>query len=123
MNNLLRMLNNKKLSDRYSIQELHELSGLLSINQMTGQMILMEAWKLLQKSFDFFKRVTNNSNMTMRSESRGDLETSKTKKEARCQFYHQACLLWNVAPTKLRETTKYLEARKIILEFAKNLPI
>ena len=43
MNDLLPMLNNKKLSDRYSIQELHGLSGLLSINQMTGQMILMEA--------------------------------------------------------------------------------
>jgi len=106
INDTMRVIEGKKRRDGVSIAALREATKIPSINQMTIQAILMEAWKIqrLESSpiADLMSPVENRDIET-RSISEGHVRVPYGGKISRSSFSHQAALLWNGAPQFIRE--------------------
>ena len=73
-NNTMRTLMKKKLSDIISISELLESCGWHSVNRLTIQNILMDAWKMItfDLSHDIVSDITKDYSRNTRAAEKGD---------------------------------------------------
>lgn len=110
INNLMRIIANKKLSDKMSIRDLHALTGLPSLNQMVIQATLMETWKMIQNEDNVFQKTVG----TTRAASAGDLKMPKQNKG----FVFNGTRIWNKTPTDLRNCEKINTVKMQIKKFA-----
>jgi hypothetical protein len=127
LNNVMRMLCKKKISDHVQISELLRLTGFLSFNQLAAQSILTLMWQINREADHPLKRLlartTTMANMETRSSTRGDLELPGGSRLLRASFLHQAVQLWNMAPRDIRDSRTIGVMKKKIKSFVKCLPV
>jgi hypothetical protein len=128
MNNLMRLITNCRIKDKVSIKKLIELTGFLSLNQLTAQAMLLEAWKIIHnKNLPLgclMQVMSNNTSVVTKSVLRGDMvipvPNSRIVKES---FSYLAGKLWNMAPITLKTASTQGSAKKHIRSFVMTLPI
>ena len=127
MNQMLRILCNAKLSDKISLQRLHNMTGMLSVNQMVAKTILLETWKGINSvdiyGHDFLQFRSSKSNMETRAEVRKDIERHGSSQISKRNFGFKAAKLWNSAPINIRFAENMKIAKKEIDEFVRTLPL
>ena len=125
-NKLLRILSNKKLSDRISTKTLLETQNMLSVNQLSAQIKLTEMWKAKydeEYPLKFKSQKTAENARETRGNSNGKLmELGRTKKSI-TSFYGDAPRIWNKAPREITKAKSLAIAKKEIRIFCKTLPI
>ena len=125
-NKLLRILSNKKLSDRVSTKKLLESNQMLSVNQLSAQIKLTEMWKAKYVEDYPIKFACQTTGVNAR-ETRGNaigkmIETAKSTK-SKASFCGDAPRIWNKAPLVITMAKSLSIAKKEIKKFCFTLPI
>ena len=110
INNVMRIIANKKISDKMSIRDLHVFTGLPSFNQMVIQASLMETWKMIQNENIVFQKVVG----TTRAASAGDVKLPKQN----MGFVFNGARIWNRTPIDLRNCKNVNTVKSHIRKFA-----
>ena len=120
--NFIETLLKHNLSQRIPTSKLLEMTGMLSINQLTAEVRLMETWKALNipgsPLAGLFSKISSTS-METRAATREDLEECGTSKT----FSNLASKLWNRAGVSVREAKTFQRAKTMTSVFVKSLPI
>ena len=124
LNNAMRLILNKRLSDRMRVEDLCNESGFESINRMTAEEQIRIVWNARDNPnspvLELFDRVSGGST---RANTRGDLTTSARTSLATQNLPHRAILTWNSTNEALREAKNRRELRTHTQQFIKLLPI
>ena len=128
LNDIMRLLCGARRKDKTTIASLLQSTGLLSLNQMAAQAILLMAWKIMRGDCPALNSlvtpVTSNSSRISKSKVRGDLvlqrDGLRTTKDS---FRHQAARIWNAAPSTIKNSKTIPTVKKHIREFVLTLPI
>ena len=120
-NKLLRVLCKVTISDKKSIKDLLSETNMLSVNQMAGQVILTEMWKIINDpvhplTIDI-KKYTNG--METRSVTQKDVIETSTRKG----FIGAGSRLWNKAPENIKSAKTIGTAKKAIKSYCSSLPV
>ena len=121
-NNLLRTLENAKIKDKRSIESLLESQKMLSVNQMQGQIKIMEMWKSKNvKNYPLKINILkeNDSGITTRGASREQFRINQTPKTC----IGDATRLWNRAPPAVQEAKSITVAKKESKKYCSGFPI
>ena len=121
-NNMLRTLENVRISDKVSAKSLLERNQMLSVNQTAAQIKLMEMWKS-----------KNIESYPLKPEIVLPIHNGATNRNATCEkfktnntpstFIGDATRLWNSAPITVTNTKTILAAKKSIKTYCSSLPI
>ena len=125
-NNLVRMINGCKISDKVSIKSLLTKSNMLSINQLNAQIKLTEMWKAVHFTnypIDIPRKSTIDNAMNTRACTEGRLVESGLKPLTQRTFIYDATRLWNTAPSEITNAKSLDVAKSEIKKFVKTLPI
>ena len=121
-NNLLRSLENVKVSDKVSIKSMLENQNMLSVNQTHAQIKILEIWRSINIANNPNKVKTinhSNSDRTTRGMTSGLLQENNTPNTC----LGDATRLWNKAPDTVR-TPQTLNGAKIASKiYCKTLPV
>ena len=126
-NNCLRLLNQCKLEDKISIKRLLQNLNWLSLNQLSAQTRLVEAWKTanledycLQNTLHKAKKghyATRRNENVLFDQGIDDLYGSAS-------FVNQTAKLWNMAPDNIKKAKNIDQAKREIRNFVKiNIPL
>jgi len=120
-NEMLRIIFNHKKCDRVKITDMLESADMLSVNQLIGYSILMEAWK--SKNFEIphlsdLLKYERNDDRTLRSNSTNSATSSVIEPFASC-----ARKLWNLATPRFRTTNLVTVAKIESRKLANSLPV
>ena len=126
INDTMRVIEGRRRRDGVSIAALREATMIPSVNQMTIQAMLMEAWKAqhLESSpiADLMPTVEGRKIAT-RSITEGHVKVPYGSKISRSSFSHQAAMLWNGAPQALRGCEEKNSAKRQIKSYtARSFP-
>ena len=127
-NKLQELLNASRVKDKRSIQNLLVNFKLLSINQTTAQMKLIETWKASRdKNYPSTEKDERNNwrNTThcMRPTARKEMREGGKTKQAEKSFVRDSGKIWNQAPMVIKEAKSIAVAKKLIKKYYKTLPI
>ena len=125
LNDALRLVFNVRMEDHVKVEDLLARADMLSVNQLTAEVILCETWKSQNNTvFDsLFRSMSHESGLVTRSVTRRDLVPENFTRNAKNQFHYQAVKLWNLAGEKIRSVESYPMARREIRSFVGSLPI
>lgn len=125
LNSTMRTLTGNKIKDKKSIQSLHEITSLPSLNQMTGMAILQEVWKIQNGDSVALNNLMHpiNHKVSTRSRERGDLQTLGKSKVARKGFPYQGAKLWNECTPTIKNATSLKNAQTHIRRWVTTLPL
>ena len=120
-NDMLRVITGNKISDRVKVTDMLQQTGMLSINQLIGYSVLMEAWKA--KMFDITPLSKlllheRKDDRTLRSNTNNDATSSTIEPFAIC-----GRRLWNISSTRFKTTNLTKVAKSEAKAIAKSLPI
>ena len=120
-NEMLRIITGRKRIDHPKIKDMLESTNMLSINQLIGYGITMEAWKA--KAFNIPQLSTllsyeRGDDRTLRSNSNNAAVSSTIEPFAIC-----ARNLWNRASDRFKTTNLLIVAKTEAKKMAKSLPI
>ena len=125
-NRLLRIMEEKRISDRVPVKDMLERQKMLSVNQTAAQIKLTEVWKARHTEeypLKFAFQVTKEGGRETRGDRSGKaVETGRTCM-AKATFMNDAARLWNKAPENIRNAKTMLAAKKAIKTFCKTLPV
>ena len=98
-----------------------------SINQLSGETRLMEAWKTVHLDKycmgDVLSIKKKSQYMSTRSNDTTLLEQSNANKFSNARFVNMTAKIWNECPREIKEETKFEKAKLLIKSYCKNLPI
>ena len=124
-NDCLRLLTGVKPTEHRSIKSMLDELNWLSINQMSAQTRLMEAWKAINVDDYCMKDTlkirtkgaykTRSSDMVLLDHGDDGLHTG---------FANPTSKIWNKAPRKIKQAESIYQAKKSIRDYvAENIPI
>ena len=127
-NKLLRLLDNSSLKDRKHSKDLLTKFNLLSVNQTSIQIKLMEAWKATHLKDYPTQMEKNEENLLPNSRelrpSSIRLWKETGKSSAACEsFSRNTAKIWNQAPKSIKEAMTLAQAKKSVIEYCKTLPV
>ena len=124
LNENMRILARKKLSDRVSIENLISLTNLPSVNRLSIADKLMEVWKSFNisgyPSSNIFTKIEKPPHLMLRSNTRGDMLIPFGSKN---DLVKVCTRLWNDAPLEIRQATSHNIAKNRILKYVRKFPI
>ena len=124
-NKLLRTLTGNAISDKISIKQMLAEMNWSSINQLSIQTRLEQAWKAIHIKdhplASLFKMKENNGYTLRNRESQFQQSIPSRLKER--SFCYPTVRLWNNAPNFIKEAKSFKEAKKLIRKYSKNFPI
>jgi hypothetical protein len=112
INDVMRLISNKTITDKVPIKDLHASTGLPSLNQMVVQSTLMETWKLMQMEDSPFQHVTGTYGTRAAAAGAVVLPTTKSG------FLYNGSKMWNMAPSEVREAKTKQSAKRSIKNFS-----
>lgn len=125
INRAMRLICNKKLTDRTPISELVLKTGIQPVNQVAAESLLRETWRSWVADLPlgtYLKRTKDSQLRTTRSTG-----TSFIVKDMRNDAQRQIAMLWNELPAPVRQMTTINENTKAMFrafnEFAKTMPL
>ena len=125
-NKMLRVLENVVFKDGVHIKTLLENQKLLSVNQLAGQIKLLEMWKA-NNIEDYAIKVQKLEAAPNGRQSRG-VSSGKVVEQGKSSLAINSCIgdgtrLWNRAPLSVKNCTTLLKAKIEIKKFVTTLPI
>ena len=125
-NDCLRLLTNNKREDRIKIEDMLNSLGWLSINQLSAETRLIEAWKIAHNQDyclnETIKKKEKNVYST-RSNNHTIFNPGKECKLSKNSFAGPTAKIWNKAPADVKSASNLIKARRAIRHFVKTLPI
>ena len=127
-NRLLRVLNNSRIKDKIATKTMLTKFDLLSVNQLAGQIKLMEAWKTVHVAgyaieLDPYNKDRPNNTHDLRTQTNRVFNDSAKLKIASHSFNIDAAKLWNQAPKSVTEAATLLAAKTAIRIHVLTFPI
>ena len=127
-NRLLRMLTGTTLRERKSTKEMLKTLGLPSVNQLAIEVKLTETWKsvwdpIYPVRLDGNRKEGGENNRILRPESTRQLKDYARTKIGENSFCISAAKLWNKTPLEIREAPTLNQAKKMIREYSRTMPI
>ena len=125
-NDLMRFLAGCQIKDKASVRSLLKKFNMVSVNQLNGQIKLLEIWKsliIVDYPLDIQLQEIREGVATTRAATRGlpcDIGRSQLT-QSTC--ISDAIKLWNTAPTCITESKSLYQAKREIKKFVKSLPI
>ena len=102
-NKLLRFLNNTKISDKISTEQILENLNMCSINQLNAKIKLTEMWKMTHAKLipPIIKKLEmSNGTRGSRSVTNGKLMEDGRSDKAKATFINDATRAWNKVPAE-----------------------
>ena len=127
-NRLLRSLNGSMVKDKISVKSMLEKFELLSVNQLSAEIKLVEGWKIVNieghpLTLDPYNHQAQTSHMELRLQpTRVFNDTYKLQRSSH-SFNIEASRLWNLAPAEIRSAPTLAAAKTAIRKYAKSLPV
>ena len=129
-NRLLRVLNKTRVADKVSIKSMLDKFKLLSVNQLSAEIKLIEVWKSINIDKCPIKLEPYNP-IQNASASRPQLRPKQTRvfkdttrlKLSKCIFNIDAARIWNMAPIEIKTANSISCAKSAIKLFCKSLPV
>ena len=127
-NRLLRVLNGSKIKDKISLASMLKRFNLLSINQLSAQIKLVEVWKIANVmdhplSMDTYSNQIRNSSVELRPQPSRMFNDSFRLHKSSYSFNVDTARLWNLAPIQVQTAPTLSRAKAAILAFVTSLPV
>ena len=128
-NRMLRMLNGTTIKDKINSGILLEKFGLLSVNQLSAKIKLIEGWKIVHKenyplTLEPYHTESNRDGQhSLRLQHNRVFWDSCKYVKSETSFHIDTAKLWNNAPSDVRNAPNLYAAKKNINVFCKTLPI
>ena len=103
--------------------------GLLSVNQMSAKIKIMEVWKSLNREdypiiMDHYRsNATPGHQHDTRTQQTRVFNDSCRLHKSESSFHVDAARVWNAAPNKIRNAASQTTAKNAAHKFCKSLPI
>ena len=125
---MLRMLDGVSLKEHITTSSLLKKFGLPSVNQLAGEIKLVEAWKAINIPAYPFQLEESNPNRqdgerTVRSTTTIKWKDYATSKAARESISIDCARLWNNAPSSIKNAPTLGSAKSEIKKFCKSLEL
>ena len=124
-NDCIRLLTNNSRRDHARINDMLTQLDWLSINQLSAETRLIEAWKTAEIDdyclTDILK--VKESLRNTRSGNNIVFNSSQANKFSGGSFMHRTATLWNQAPKSIKESKTLAKAKEEIRKYARTLPI
>ena len=114
-NELLRFLNNSKISDKVSTDSILKKLNMCSVNQLNTKIKLTEMWKSVNvpnRNFDIKKTELKDGMRSSRSISNGKLIEDGISSRATSTFLNYSTRAWNKAPNSIKIVTLFLMPKR-----------
>ena len=125
-NRLLRLLNNTRIKDKISVATMLTKFQLPSVNQLAATIKLQEVWKSQNIEGSPITMDPYNepaAERGLRQRPNRVFNDSARLKISESSFNIDAARLWNHCPQDIRDATTLAEAKRLIKNFTKKLPI
>ena len=127
-NKMLRMLDGVSLKDHTTSSSLLQKYNLPSINQLAGEIKLMEAWKATHVPSYPFQILDNNPKRLISEREVRATTTKKWKDHAKTKAARESmsidcARLWNFAPPEVTNAVNLAAAKREIKKFSRTLEI
>ena len=125
-NKCARFLHGSTLLDRINTKTIFKETNLLSINQINAQIKLTEVWKsqnLKAYPIKWIKRSEVQKRTGLKNSNKPDLVITGKSNIQSLTFINDAGLLWNRAPTNIKDCKTLISAKKLIKQYVLSLPI
>ena len=125
-NNMLRAVENVKISDKRSIKKMLDNQNLLSVNQTMAQIKATEMWKAIntdKNPLHLLPRQVPESGRITRSNTEGKMEMTGISTLSQCSFIEDSKRLWNQMPESVKKAKTIYKAKKEIKQYCRSLPI
>ena len=125
-NRLLKVLENKRVTDKIPVKTMLENQKMMSVNQTAAQIKLLEMWKA-KNTEDYplkieFQTTAREGTTTQGDSSGKAIEVGKTN-AAKKSFIGDATRTWNRAPDEIKLAKTISSAKQRIKVYCKTLPI
>ena len=126
-NKLLRMMNNCTLKDHITTTSLLTKFNLPSVNQLSEEIKITEAWKIINISEYPIALIPNEPNRQtngreVRSTTMRDWKEDANSKAGKSCFTYDTARLWNQCPSEIKTSATINQAKSAIKKYCKNLP-
>ena len=126
-NKLLRMMNNCTLKDHITTTSLLTKFNLPSVNQLSAEIKITEAWKIINISEYPIALIPNEPNRQtngreVRSTTMRDWKEDANSKAGKSCFTYDTARLWNQCPSEIKTSATINQAKSAIKKYCKNLP-
>ena len=127
-NRLLRTLNKTRVTDKVSIKLMLEKFKLLSVNQLSAEIKLIEVWKSINVGGCPISLAPYNQNQgpndyLLRPKPTRVFKDTSRLMMSQSSFNIDAAKVWNMAPIDVQSATTICGAKRAIKKFCKSLPI
>ena len=127
-NRLLRTLNKTRVTDKVSIKLMLEKFKLLSVNQLSAEIKLIEVWKSINVGGCPISLAPYNQNQgpndyLLRPKPTRVFKDTSRLMMSQSSFNIDAAKVWNMAPIDVQSATTICGAKRAIKNFCKSLPI
>ena len=127
-NRLLRALNNTRIKDKISTKFLLDKFGLLSVNQLSAKIKLVEVWKSIQNEdypikLDSYHATSRENSYELRPALNRTFNDYCRLKKFEHSFSIDAAHIWNAAPIDVTTAPTLTVAKNRIHTFCKTLPV
>ena len=125
-NKMMRMLEGVSLKEHITYKSLLQKYNLPSVNQLAGEIKLMEAWKSIHIPSYPFQMEENNPNRQLverevRTSTMKKWKDSAKSKAAKESMSIDCAKLWNITPSEVTNAATKTVAKKEIKKFARTL--
>ena len=127
-NRLLRMLNNSRIPDKISTVSMLDKFQLLSVNQLSAEIKLIEVWKSINvencpTQMDPYNKVPRRADHKLRPRSNRIFNDTSRLQVSQSSFNIDAARVWNNATPDVQNATTLRRAKTAIRAHCKTLPI
>ena len=127
-NRLLRFLNNSRLSDQVSTRYMLDKFELLSVNQLSAEIKLIETWKSLNVEespirLEPYNHHQGTNEHQLRPQHNRIFNDTARLQLSQSSFNIEWARVWNDAPAPIRTAPTLNMAKKAIKVYCKSLPV
>ena len=122
LNKAVRTVCGIRLSDKVSILNLLGKVGILSVNQLAAECLLIEIWKTINYGLPA-KRYLLLNDTTNEYETRSKGKSMLKVPPREIWFGYKGPKIWNLLPQSTRDETNYIKVKGSISVFVKTLPV
>lgn len=126
LNRIMRLMIGCRISDRVSLDALVQRTGLPTVNRISAEMMLTELKRALDHDIPGITeklRPSVATHIKTRSSGQRNVPRPKPKHQTRTSFATKASLLWNRAPTQIKEEKSPRSFKKSVKEYVNTLPL
>ena len=119
VNDVMRITKRVSLKDHVPIQDLRRRTNIPSVNQMTTQTIITDAWKATHGGLPGLENTLvelDRSGIETRAKANGNVNVPSGSRILRKSFSHQGAVLWNALPKDIKQSKNVQTAKKKIRE-------